>query len=261
MQCVSIEAYAHPTSRELSRMIFAQKAATILRIVLERCGRMGKLTSKMTGLTPDTPFADEIERAQTLYFYWLCNIVHADRFDNSSWYVLAKILHNIEYYWLVPNDDNRATDGVRLREKWFDIMQSEAKELGLGDTPYPLDSLNGPCTVLEMLVGLSVRIESEIMQDTGAGNRVHCWFWHMLYNLAVDYSMDACTDEKIDDYYGDMIKRAVMLWLDRDYDPDGTGGLFPVDDKTGEDQRGVEIWYQAQRWLHDNYSDELFEKE
>ena len=39
----------------------------------------------------------------------------------------------------------------------------------------------------------------------------------------------------------------------REYEFDGTGGLFPLGDWAEEDQRELEIWYQAQLFLMKNY--------
>lgn len=223
---------------------------------------MSKITSKMTCLNPDTPFTNDIERAQTLYFNWLCTIVHIDNYLNMSWYILAKLLHNIEYYWVVSNDDNRATDGVKLRQKWLNLIKDEADNLGVEGPTFPLDSLCGPCTLLEMLVGLSIRIESDIMQNESFGDRTAIWFWKMIHNiLCYDNSKKTLimfSDNEISTKEGDEIKEKFTKMMDRDYLYNGSGGLFPLNNNLNQDQKTVEVWYQAQEWLKENYFNEFY---
>lgn len=218
---------------------------------------MSKIAAKMTDLDSDTPFTNDIERAQTLYFNWLCEMVHVDNYCGKTWYVLAKILHNIEFYWILPNDENRAIHGVKLRQVWMENIEEQAEDLGVGHPMFPLDSLTGPCSVFEMLVGLAVSIESEIMMNPDKGNRTAVWFWEMLKNLV---HIECLYDDYISEENGEDLKTCVIRFMDRDYRHDGIGGLFPQKyPRTNiEDQRYVEIWYQAQHWLEENYAEEFY---
>lgn len=211
--------------------------------------------------------ADPYERAQTLYFNWLCVIVHADNYADKKWYILAKTLHDIEFYWTVPNDENRATDGIKMREVWLSTLKSEAEDLGVV-VDLPLDALNGPCTMFEMMVGLSSRIESDIMQRDDAGNRTSMWFWFMFHNLVSWYRDDnqwwyrELHDDSITPYGRDVIKEMVRKCLDREYKPNGSDGcLFPVVTNAGDivDRKDIELWYQAQDWVRENFSSELYD--
>lgn len=208
------------------------------------------------------PLSDENERAQTLYFNWLCVLVHADDYLGKEWYILAKTLHDIEYYWLIPNDDNRANDGIKLREVWLSTIKNEAEDLGVG-TYIPLDALSGPCTMLEMMVGLASRIESDIMQRDDEGNRTWIWFWHMVSNLlgGENFWDGWYSDDVITPVEGNTIREMVRRCLDREYEADGFGGcLFPITQGASEacDRREVELWYQAQDWITENFGDELY---
>lgn len=210
-----------------------------------------------------TCLCDENERAQTLYFNWLCVLVHADDYLGKEWYILAKILHDVEFYWTVPNDDNRASDGVKLREVWLSTLKNEAEDLGVG-TYIPMDALKGPCTMLEMMVALASRLESDVMQNDTDGNRTWLWFWYMVHNLISDANnMDchwwhkACTDDSITPDVANIIKEMVRICLDREYGVNGHGGcLFPLLNCL-VDRREVEIWYQAQDWINENFGDEI----
>lgn len=224
---------------------------------------MSKIASKMTSLTVDSPFVDAVERAQTLYFNWLCLLVHVDDYMTKEWYILAKLLHNMEYYSIVDHDDNRAADGINLRHTWFNLLENEAEDFGVSYPIFPLDSLSGPCTLLEMLVGFSVRIESDIMQDKNYVFNAKTWFWNMVANvLCYDEesanSLIQFSDNMIDDRMASVLSKKFTDMMDRSYKTDGTGGLFPLQNPS-EDQTKVELWYQAQAWLMEHYYNKLGE--
>ena len=42
-----------------------------------------------------------------------------------------------------------------------------------------------PCSVLEMMIALSMRCEEQIMDDPDIGNRTGQWFWDMIDNLGL----------------------------------------------------------------------------
>ena len=80
-----------------------------------------------------------------------------------------------EFYWTVPNDDNRAVDGQKLRDKF---AQNKACYSAY-------DVLEGPCTMLELLIALAERCD-DILYDPEKGDRTAQWFWEMLRNLELD---------------------------------------------------------------------------
>lgn len=81
------------------------------------------------------------------------------------------------------------------------------------------------------------------MDDPNIGDRTSQWFWIMVRNLGLGGMNDSYFDE---DYITDVITR----FLNRDYEPNGRGGLFYI--KNCEvDLRRVEIWYQL-NWFLDS---------
>ncbi len=172
------------------------------------------------------------------YHEWLYRQVTDSEHENYS--MLLSQLDCIWFYSILANDDNRAADGRDLRYEFCDDM----------DYAYELidDELNDPCTVLEMLVALAKRCENQLMWDPDLGDRTHVWFWKFIDNLGLgdesDDNWDEESSEKVD-YYVDKL-------LGRDYFRDGFGGLFPLK-HAKKDQRKVEIWYQLQNWLMENY--------
>jgi hypothetical protein len=158
------------------------------------------------------------------YFTWLFNLVCANRYSEGiSYKNLLMYLHDMTFRYLIEGDANRADDGVYLRYRFMD------------DTGYSI-SMDDPCSVLEMLVALSVRCEENIMDDPLIGDRTGQWFWGMIVNLGLGYM----TDDKFD---GRLVKEAVETFLNRKYEPNGVGGLFTIRN-CPYDLREVEIWHQ-----------------
>lgn len=171
------------------------------------------------------------DRINNDYFEWLCESVDSKRFSKRvSYRKLLMHLHNIEFTWFIPHDDNRADDGIKLRRRF--ALDRNDLEL--------VDYILGPCSVLEMMVALAIRCET-IMDDTMMGNRTGQWFWEMIRNL----DLSSMKDDNFDlDYVDDVIARL----LDREYEPDGRGGLFTVK-HCDHDMRTVEIWCQLSWYL------------
>lgn len=160
---------------------------------------------------------------ESRYFLWLCNWIRAD--NHKEFGSLLRRLNSLTFYSLVPHDDNRALDGLNYRETYF---RQTGIEPPLGD-----------CTVLEVLIGIAERM-SYLLYDPDLENedQVHIWFWYLIENLGLTPY----------DTYGNEDK--INIWLERKYDSDGTGGLFPLK-YSKEDQRKVEIWYQMQAYVNE----------
>lgn len=157
------------------------------------------------------------------YFEWLCGWVCNRRFPETISYTkLLRCLHETEFIYSIKRDGNRAEDGELLRDRYDGFTDSTL-----------------PCSVLEMMIALSIRCE-DLMDDTQVGNRTGQWFWNMIVNLRLG-GMD---DEHFDfEYVCEVIDR----FLKREYEPDGRGGLFAVPGST--DMRDVEIWFQLLWYL------------
>ena len=176
------------------------------------------------------------------YYRWLLSKI--DIFKHEEHRTLVSVLFDRVYDCFIANDSNRKETGLYLRyvfEEETGYPISEYKEVGL----------NVPCSVLEMLVGLAMSIENDIMYDPEIGDRTAEWFWMMIYNLG----LHKATNEEIglDFRFGiAYIDHILNTWLDRTFDYDGTGSPFPLENPH-EDQRKVEIWYQAMAYLDENF--------
>ena len=162
------------------------------------------------------------------YFNWMYSMMCDGRFAESiSYKMLFKKLMRTEFTWKIDMDENRAGDGIELRHIF--ILQCNYPE-------YYETYLDGPCSVLEMIVALAIRIERDIMDNPDKGDRTTQWFWMMLNNLGIS-SMD-------DDYYDEKsVSNRIRRFLNREYSRNGKGGLFFIRN-CEEDLTTVEIWYQ-----------------
>ena len=172
------------------------------------------------------------------YFHWLLELVGA---DDQDYYPLFRKLHDIEFTWSVANDDNRAADGVNLRYDYISEENLRLDSCGL--------DLNRPCSVLEMLIGLSVRIERDVIGEPG-NDQTAKWFWIMIENLSLDRQHVSYFDPKF-------VDEIVQKMLKRDYEKDGFGCLFPPekqDEKQDLRLKKQEIWYQMSYYLEEHFS-------
>lgn len=168
------------------------------------------------------------------YFDFLCSFV--GKLDEYS--LLLEKLQSIEFYSLIPNDDNRGSDGLYLRSM-FDDEEGQAS----------LSSLSNKCSMLEMLIGLSNRLEFETAQSKWEKN-VSEWFWILIDNLGLTNCTNYALKKEPSIY--DLIDSVVDTMLSRGYDADGNGGLFPLK-HSKNDQRRIEIWYQMNNYITENY--------
>jgi hypothetical protein len=80
------------------------------------------------------------------------------------------------------------------------------------------------------------------MDDPDYGNRTGQWFWTMINNL----NLSSMSDERFD---GEYVDEVISIFLNREYQEDGEGGLFTIED-CEYDMRTVEIWYQLCWYLN-----------
>lgn len=145
-------------------------------------------------------------------------------------------LHNIEFTYVMPQDRNRAEDGLDLRYK-FAVSQGYKSSADL-----VVNYLGGSCSVLEMMVALAIYCEESLMDDPRLGDRTGQWFWEMITNLGLGAMYNSHFDREF-------VDEVIGRFLNRDYRPDGKGGLFRVRDP-GPDMRDMEIIAQLYRYLN-----------
>lgn len=173
------------------------------------------------------------------YFAWLEGIVYPCRFGKTYHRLYRRLFETI-FVWddkHMPLDANRAADGIDLRDRF-------ARQNGI---PYSdIYALDGPCSVLEMMIALALRCEETIMTDPEYGNRTSEWFRTMVCSMG----LGDCSDERFDPLYCDS---RVNIMMARAYDFDGSNGAMFVVNNPREDMRKTDIWYQMMWWLSEKY--------
>ena len=155
------------------------------------------------------------------YYDWLVSQI--DIPNGKKYKGLFERMHNTEFPWTVPNDDNRVHDGLDLR---YEFAEDNRKDLVLEGV-----------TFLEVLVGLSRRVAFT------AGGTAPKWAWMLIKNLKLHKCSDPLTRDKLDKV-SDILD--AVIW--RTYDPSGRGGFFPLN-QPSEDQTKIEIWAQMNAYV------------
>lgn len=176
------------------------------------------------------------------YFEWMCHFVYDEinESNNLSYRKLLAFLQDTVFAYTIPMDGNRYEDGIGLRYRF-------GYESGYSDSLIACELDDHPCSMLEMMIALSIRLEEHIMGDPAVGNRTGQWFWNMVVSLGL-YAMDDTRFNK---------KEAVDIiqkFLNHDYDRNGKGGLFTIE-HTDKDMRTAEIWNQANWYLNQFFYD------
>lgn len=170
------------------------------------------------------------------YFEWLLESMCGDRFQGSnSFRKLLTFLHDMEFRYSISRDGNRAKDGIELRRRFASIQDEDSYYL-------ILDALAGSCSVLEMMVALAIKCEESTMDDDCYGDRTSQWFFEMVVSLGLGGMTDRLFDEQ-------KAYDIIVKFLNREYEPDGRGGLFTVRG-CDRDLRDVEIWHQMCWYLN-----------
>ena len=171
------------------------------------------------------------KKLDELYFEWLYSQVGSvkNKNLNMTYWSLLRQLYLKEFVFFISNDDNRAEDGKVLRVEFLDTVM---------DQDPTMEWMSLPCSMLEMILGLSRRLSFL------AGGETRDWFWHLLENIDLDNLTDASYNDESFIKVDEVLNRVIF----RTYDKSGKGGLFPLK-KADVDQKTVEIWYQLNKYL------------
>ena len=138
---------------------------------------------------------------------------------------LVLALANVEFVWRHPMDENRAKDGLELRDD-FEYETGEYLDKSSG--------LPAGCTFFEMLAGLAIRCEGQLMRNSLEGDRTSKWFFEFLDNLNL---LDMKNSDDIKDVCDDMMSGKIEM--------------FPTHVKTN--MKNEEIWKKLMVYLNENY--------
>lgn len=170
------------------------------------------------------------EPIEEVYFNWLYSRVASVDVPtpSNSYWTLLRDLHATEFVWMVQGDDNRAEDGLDVRREFHNQVHMDRND------PW----MNENCSVLEMLIAFARTAEFNSLTDARE------WFWIFLRNLGLDELCDAQTG------ISRRVSEVMDVFIWRTYRRNGRGGMFPIQ-RTTNDQRKVEIWYQFCEYLID----------
>lgn len=180
------------------------------------------------------------------YFDWLCGLVHVDGLDHN-YRILARMMDDMEFVPLIPNDENRAEQGKNLRYLYFE-------ETGENPSTWECEEImKEPCSFFEMLVRLAMDMADILQDENNFQELIPRCFWEMASNMG----LEDCSDETIGEAFApsaivEFVKKRCENVVYRRYKRSGKDGLFPLK-HSKKDQRAVEIWYQMNAYLIENY--------
>lgn len=148
------------------------------------------------------------------YLRWLAEQINTK--NDKSYQELFERMHNKEFVWIIPNDDNRVADGLDIRNEFL----------------HNHNKFSRGCSVLEVVIGLSRRMSFIVEGEP------EDWAWQLITNLEL-HKMSGHIGKIREEQIEDILEQ--LVW--RTYNPDGGGGFFPLS-WPNEDQRRVELWYQ-----------------
>lgn len=207
-------------------------------------------------MTPDV----DLNMLESDYFDWLCALAGTDGDEmlGNGYRMLSKRLHEKEFYWILPRDDNRAVDGVDLRLRFLDERPDYAEiDIKKRKKKHFLERY---CSVFEMLIGLCWRLTDEVIYGSPNKRIISKLFMDILYRTELYEMMDNVFDEEM----AALLEIKINKILDRKYDKDGDGSFFGVCRKKKRGQLGdfgdvygrkicdktkLEIWNQALEWI------------
>jgi hypothetical protein len=148
---------------------------------------------------------------------------------DRSYFELTYVMFETEFKWSITMDDNRLADGMDIRHEFADSHDVDRRVM---------DEL-GPCSFIEVLLGLSRRMEFV------AGGTAPRWAWQLLMNLGLERMWDHLSRPK-----AQTVHEILQTVINRTYAPNGQGGFFPLA-WPDRDQRQVELWYQLNSYVEE----------
>lgn len=163
------------------------------------------------------------------YFDWLIDLVNADDILR-----LCTIMDGLDFTWTIPLDENRMYDAFDLRELYADTCGCSSGRQMVS------------CSLFEMVCGMAYRCDRDVMYEADVGHRYSLWFHYFMENL-FDGKLRTAERDLSDDEIIDICCR----FMNREYERNGCGGMFPVK-KDRRDQRRIHLWLQMNLWLVEN---------
>lgn len=166
------------------------------------------------------------------YKEWLVETVYDDRpIRRASYDRLLDLLFDIPFRYSIDFDGNRKIDGEELRQIY--VYDGGDREIL---------KWREQCTVLEFLIALAYRIQ-QITENPHEDITAGYWFWVMISNLGLNQMSNSNFNKR-------KVISIIDIFLDREYDYDGSNGNIFIIKDTSDDLRDVEIWQQMCWYLN-----------
>lgn len=151
---------------------------------------------------------------------------------------LAGYLHSMPFEWSLERDENRMYDGLAMRREYEEYLNNEE-----GDIPDDSE----PCSMLEFFVGFSHRLVRDMFGNEDFDRT------ELLGIMLSNLDIWCYTDDNFDDRAKEDINECLDIFVHREYNAHGEGGLFPIDEPD-DDLRDVDMWVQASWWYNENFN-------
>ena len=165
------------------------------------------------------------------YIRWICDQLGL---RVTKWRGMISTLNKIPYRWSIDTDENRAVEGINLRNDYF-------KERGFNR----VDTDSRDCTVLEMLVSLANRLNFDYVGYPGdeKNGRIFIDFCKNLGIVSAESNENQCYSGDFED-----ISENIDRWLDGNFEENGEGSPFytPSEDIN---LSNLSVWSAALGWL------------
>lgn len=171
------------------------------------------------------------------YLEWLLMKIEFEKTDWGNYICVLNRMLQTEFKWSIMMDENRAYDGLYLRDTFCNHYGFSEEQLGY--------SIGMNCSVLEMMIALAYRWEDDIMYNPDFGSRYGNWFDIMFENLGLKFY----TNENYDE---DEVDDILENFMNRSYVKSGQGNLFVVRNPK-IDIREIEIWGQLNYFIDENF--------
>lgn len=166
------------------------------------------------------------------YLKWLIDKC----WDPDRYSQLYLHLFNIDYKHINEYDSNRASDGEYLRFLY-------GEEVGLTSDTVIRNLEFSPCTILELIVALAIRLETIFYTDKPTDNRTDLWIKDMIESLGLSrFDNDRFDRDEVDE--------RIYRFLNAEFDEYGKGGLFTLN-TPNPNIRSFDIWKIANLKLNE----------
>lgn len=197
--------------------------------------------------------SEEIIELYFNYLYALSGLDIYDKDNEISKRSFAKKLFEVPFVKHDQGDDSCSANGMGLRYTFMlSFRDAYFSELDFEEFKGECEKAFKPknCCMLEVMVSLADKMEN-IMADPNYPDRTYQWFNKMIVSLGLSGYTEKYIREHKD--WETVIESACSRVCNREYEPNGKGGLFYIASPIPEDvpdMRNMGLWEQAMVYLN-----------